>query len=297
MQPGSGAEANGNPKAHPANSGSHLLTADEVTQYQRDGYIVPNFRLPADEVARLRGLILKLVEDNRDIANFLMRNPHIPGQVIAFGPGKGDRELKTPPGWMEFAAHPKILDIIEQISGPDLILRGTAAFYKRPQKGPATAFHRDAQGQVIKPLQSTHVWIAVTDTRVENACLRFVPGSHKARVSGRHTNNDVNPDGTVGPQLVAGEFDETRAVDVEVEAGGMIIHDVFTIHGSRPNTGTSERASFALRFMPATSLYDHAATPKEIDGKGNGLSKRPLILVRGADRAGNDFEIGHPKTK
>jgi ectoine hydroxylase-related dioxygenase (phytanoyl-CoA dioxygenase family) len=216
-----------------------------------------------------------------------MQSPHVPGSGI--------QALKSPDGWMEFAAHPAILDIVEQLIGPDIILRGTAAFYKRPQKGPATAWHRDAQLQPISPLRSTHVWITVTDSRIDNACLRFIPQSHLAQEPGHHTFGHLNADGTVGPQLDPGEYDESKAIDLELEPGQMIVHDIFTVHSSRPNTGTRERASFALRYMPATSRYDHKATPAELSTNGYGHHTRPLMLVRGVDRAGNDFRLGHPQ--
>jgi ectoine hydroxylase-related dioxygenase (phytanoyl-CoA dioxygenase family) len=216
-----------------------------------------------------------------------MQCPHVPGN--------GVQGLRSFDGWMEFAAHPGILDLVEQIAGPDLILRGTAAFYKRPGKGPATAWHRDASVQPITPLCSTHVWIAASESRIDNACLRFLPGSHKAKDAGQHNYDQLHADGTVGPALIAGEIDPSGAVDIELEPGQMVIFDVFTAHASQPNSGKRERASYALRYMPATSHYDHEGTPPELSTNGYGHHTRPLILVRGVDRAGNDLKRGHPQ--
>lgn len=56
---------------------------------------------------------------NSRFADFLMQSPHTPGHAM--------QELKSFPGWMEFAAHPMILDMVEQIMGPDIILRGCGA--------------------------------------------------------------------------------------------------------------------------------------------------------------------------
>src|SRR5262245_23316263 len=98
-----------------------VLSPDELDQYRRDGFLVPKFRLSADEVRRLHRLISKLVADNPHKIDHIMNSPHVPG---AGG-------LKSGPGWLEFATHPVILDMIEQIMGPDIILRGTIVFYKR----------------------------------------------------------------------------------------------------------------------------------------------------------------------
>ncbi len=76
----------------------------------------------------------------------------------------------------------------------------------------------------------------------------------------------------------------------------MIIFDLFTIHGSWPNSGARERASYALRYMPGTSFYDHDAADsgkKENRTKGFGNHMRPLFLLRGENRAGNDLKRGH----
>ena len=86
-------------------SRSQLLSAEELANYHRDGFLVPGFRFSSDEVSRLRALVLKLVADNPALADSMMNCPHVPGS--------GTQGLKSGPGWMEFAAHPKVVDIIE----------------------------------------------------------------------------------------------------------------------------------------------------------------------------------------
>jgi len=229
--------------------------------------------------------MFKLVADNPALADKMMHLPHVPGA--------GSQGLKSRPGWMEFAAHPLIVDMVEQIVGPDIILRGSAAFYKRAGNGPATPWHRDSATLPIKPLHAMSVWIAVSDAKVDNACLRFIPGSHRNQSRGKHRQDPRNGV-TFGLTLDESEYDESTAVDVEIEAGQIVIFDVFTIHGSRSNLGTRERAGYAVRFMPATSRYEHDAPDNRDSGSYLPHSSRPLILLRGVDRAGNDFRRGHP---
>ncbi len=273
-------------------STQNVLSEAELQAYRDNGFLVPSFRFSRDEVARLKNLILRLVEDNPTSedkvatlgtrADRIINCPHVPSVG----------GLRSGPGWMEFAAHPTVLDILEQVMGRDIILRGSVAFYKAAGDGPATPWHRDGAGAAvpIEPLASTAVWIAATDTYIENACLRFIPGSHREKRVGRHFIKDGRT--TIGEE----EYDESTAVDVEVEAGQMILFDIFTIHASRPNSGTRERASFAPRYMPATSRFNHDAR-RNTGTRGAGTvlaSERPLILVRGVDLAGNDFRRGHP---
>ena len=88
-------------------------------------------------------------------------------------------------------------------------------------------------------------------------------------------------------------FDESTAVDVELEAGQMSLHDVYLIHGSNPNRSTRRRAGLAIRYMPATSLFDRSQV-FENSGFRVDFAKRPLWLLRGKDVTGaNDFDIGH----
>ena len=89
--------------------------------------------------------------------------------------------------------------------------------------------------------------------------------------------------------------DEAAAVDIELEPGEMSLHDVYMIHGASANRSMQRRSGVALRYMPATSVFERNLRPA--DGK-TGLAldfaKRPLWLVRGTDRSGrNDLEIGH----
>jgi len=264
-------------------SGPEVLTPEELERYHQDGFVVPQFRLSDAEAARLRQLITKLVADNPTRIDKVMNSPHVPGS--------GGQGLRSGPGWMEFAAHPVILDMIEQIMGPDIILRGTVVFYKRPGKGPPTPWHRDAVAVPITPLATTSVWIAASGSYKDNACLRYIPGTHKTRTRGKHRVDPV-----LGATLEDSEFDASTAVDIELDAGQMILFDLFTVHGSWPNLGTRERAAFSARYMPGTSRFDHdAVRPPELrDPRTLDPSARPLILVRGADRAGNDFRRGHP---
>jgi len=106
-------------------------------------------------------------------------------------PGSGVQGVKvrSPEYWKRTALHPRILDMVEQVNGPDIILWGTTLFYKRAISGPETGWHRDGQS-AIKPLATTSVWIAATESTVRNG-LAFAsspartPPSASASMSSR----------------------------------------------------------------------------------------------------------------
>jgi len=270
-----------------ATASTEIIGECEIAAYRRDGYLVPKWRLPSRDLEKLQRLMESLADANPDLLDKPIIGAHLPGS--------GVQGLQVEPGWIEIATQPQVLDLVAQLIGPDIVLWGTSVFYKRAAAGPSTAWHRDAQAwPMIKPMATTSVWIAATPSHKGNGCVRVIPGSHLAGQVGKH--GFAHPTASiVARSLDPDEFDEAAAIDVELEAGEMMIFDVYTVHGGGPNPGNAPRAGYALRFMPATSHYDHDGAENR-DQPGYAHDTRPLMLVRGVDRSGrNDFERGHAR--
>ncbi len=264
-----------------------ILSSAEVEAYQRDGFLKPSYRLAEATSARLRELSDRLIESNRHLEDDEpMASPHVPGS--------GVQGLRSEDGWLDIAGHSEILDMVSQLIGPDVILWGSTLFPKPPGTGRIVPWHRDGRYWPIKPLATTSVWIAVEGATRENGCLRILRGSHRAREIGKHYR-DHGDTVTIPETLQEDQYDEADAVDVLLEPGEMVIFDIYTAHGSNANVGDTRRVGYALRFMPATSHYDHHDVPVE-ESRGAAHHTRPLILMRGEDRSDgrNDFTIGHP---
>ena len=263
----------------------NILSDSEVAAFKRDGVVVPEFRLPPDKLSLLQGLADRLIADNPHMGDEPVTSPHVPGSGI--------QNVKSDLAWIEIPTFPPILDMMEQLIGPDLILWGSTLFHKPSGERRVVPWHRDGRYWPIKPLATTSVWIAITDTTAENGCLRVIPGSHAAREIGRHFR-DHSDAVTIPETLHEDQFDEAQARAIELEAGQMVIFDVYMIHGSQTNDSNNRRVGYSLRYMPATSHYDHHDIPIA-DSRGSAHHTRPLIQVRGSDRSGlNDFTIGHP---
>jgi ectoine hydroxylase-related dioxygenase (phytanoyl-CoA dioxygenase family) len=136
--------------------------------------------------------------------------------------------------------------------------------------------------------------VALEPSTVENGCLRVIPRSHAQRTLHPHLHEDRR-DVALNQRLAGGTFDERDAVDIELEPGQMSLHDVYMIHGAAPNRSGRRRTGVALRYMPATSVFERDLRP--VDGKTGvpvDFARRPLWLVRGVDRSGrNDLSVGH----
>ena len=251
-----------------------MLNSAEIAQYHEHGYVFPDFKLPTETLQRIRADHAALLEKYPD---FRDNCPDL---------------LSFDLGFLEYARDPAILDMVAQLIGPDIALWNMSFFAKPAVNGKKTPWHQDGAYWPIRPLATCTVWIAVDDATPENGCMRFIPGSHKAKRLADHTiNND--PNYTLNQELAADAFDEAEAVDVALEAGQISLHDVYLYHGSAVNTSAQPRRGMTLRLMPTSSHYDRALASKIHQEKGGyDQSVRSLFLLRGSDRAGlNDFQI------
>jgi len=261
------------------------LSERELLDYREKGWVVPDFRLPDDMLADMRREYDKLLADNAHLASDIMMAPHQTngGSMGVVGSEK----------WLEYATHPALMDIAAQLIGDDIILWGTTIFGKPAHGGKETPWHQDGEYYPIRPLEVLTIWIPLDDVTPDNGPMRFIPGSHKAHKLYSHSWKEGD-DLTINLVTDAEHFDESSAEALILEAGQVSFHDVYMIHASSANRTAKRRAAFIVRLMPATSFYDHALgaeTGKKHPAQGYGV--RPLYLVRGEDRAGNNFEIGH----
>lgn len=156
-----------------------------------------------------------------------------------------------------------------------------------------TAEHQDGHDWPIRPLADCTVWVALEPSTCSNGCLQVIPGSHLPRQLHPHLHED-RTDLTLQQRLADDAFDERTAVSIELQPGQMSLHDVCMVHGAAANTSTQRRTGVALRYMPATSLFDRRLKPVHGQtGVAVDFAQRPLWLLRGQDRAGNDLTVGH----
>ena len=265
------------------------LDEDEIAHYRREGWVVPRFRLPADEVARMRDALDALIAANPGVRPEKLVSAHVEGDN---GEGvRGDARF------LALARDPRIVDLVSSVIGDDVVLWGCHVFCKPAGDGFETPWHQDGHYWPIRPLANCTAWVALEPSRLDNGCLRVIPRSHLSQTLHEHLHEN-RTDLTLNQRLAAGSFDERDAVDIELEPGQTSLHDVYMIHGARPNRSHRRRTGVALRYMPATSVFErnlrpaHGKTGVPVD-----FARRPLWLVKGVDRSGrNDFEVGHRRS-
>lgn len=262
------------------------LSQAEIQQYQRDGYVIPAFRLSDARVTALRGTLDRLIEQNPGTRSEKLVSAHIAGRNDEGVTGSGD--------FLELAHDPDILDVVAGALGDDIILWGCHVFCKPGGTGLETPFHQDGHYWPIRPLATCTVWIALDRSDRENGCLQVIPGSHRRQELIAHAHEDRD-DLVLTQRADALAYDQTAAVPLELDPGQMSLHDVYMVHGAGANRSLRRRAGIALRYMPATSVFERNLNPT--DGKSGlpvSFATRPIWLVRGVDRTGrNDFDVGH----
>ena len=263
------------------------LSSAEIARFQQDGWVKPAYRLPRERTDAMRSALDDLIARNPGVRPEKLVSAHIEGDN-----GEGVRGSAA---FLELARDPGIVDLVCGVIGEDVILWGCHVFCKPPLDGYETPWHQDGHYWPIRPLATCTVWVALEASDRGNGCLRVIPGSHAARTLHPHLHED-RTDLTLQQRMAAGSFDEATAVDVELQPGEMSLHDIYMIHGARPNTSSRRRTGVALRYMPATSLFDRNIRP--VDGKTGvpvNFARRPLWLLKGVDRSGNDFVTGHAR--
>ncbi|MEC7303277.1 MAG: phytanoyl-CoA dioxygenase family protein, partial [Pseudomonadota bacterium] len=137
------------------------LSDKQIEQYNEDGYVIPDYRLPKEKLVAIRAdhdRLLTRFPEYRDYCPMLLAHD------LSF---------------LNYARDPNILDMVEQVIGPDIILWNSSFFAKPAENGKKTPWHQNGEYWPLRPLATCTVWLAIDDATVENGCLKFMRGSHK----------------------------------------------------------------------------------------------------------------------
>src|ERR1700748_687287 len=209
-----------------------LLSKDEVTDYRDRGYHFPIDALSPGEVADLR----RKLEDY---------------EAESGGPIKADMRHRSHVlfTWIdEMIRHPKILDAIEDVLGPNILCWNTSFFIKQARDLGFVSWHQDATFWGLSSADVATAWVAMSPANKVSGCMKFVAGTHLKQVAHEDTF-DKNNLLTRG-QEIAVEVDEAQAVHVELQPGQASLHHVLLFHGSEPNQSDQRRIGLAIRYIP-----------------------------------------------
>jgi len=137
----------------------------------------------------------------------------------------------------------RILDIIEDLIGPNIQLFHDQALYKPAYHGGPVFWHQDNAYWRCTPANLVSCWLTLDDVDVDNGAMQFLPGTHFQAVEhGQAKTTNALLD--MGDQVK-----DAQAVVVDLPAGGITIHHCQTLHCTAPNTTPRQRRAFAIHFM------------------------------------------------
>jgi len=251
-----------------------MLSPAQLDHYDTQGFVIPDFRLDNETLDTIKGHHERLISRLPEFRDYC---PSVLAYDLAF---------------LNYARIPEILDMVEQVLGGNFALWNSSFFAKPAHNGRATPWHQDGEYWPIRPVATCTAWIAIDDANTTNGCLKLIPGSHKKDELLAHETNP-DPNLTLNQEVLSSEFDESRSVDLVLEAGQMSLHDVRMVHGSEANTSPYPRRGMTLRYMPLTSVFDRELALTQSEDMGfKAHQDRTLFLMRGTDQTGkNDFRL------
>src|SRR5271154_5706329 len=145
------------------------MSEREIETYREIGLVIPESRLEDYKIKHLRKTLDHLIAANPGIRPERLVSAHIEGENTEGVPGSRD--------FLDLARDPAILNLVEQVIGPDIILWGCQIFCKPGGDGMAVPWHQDGHYWPIRPLATCTAWVALDPSAVANGCLRGIPRS------------------------------------------------------------------------------------------------------------------------
>jgi len=181
----------------------------------------------------------------------------------------------------DLVTHPKVLDLVESIIGPDILLYNSNYIIKEPGTGAYIAWHQDLTywGLADDDAQVS-MWLALAPATAQSGCMEFVLETH---VDGMAEHVEVPGDDNIlllGQQIA--DVDGTDAVHTELAPGEASFHHGWTIHRSGPNVSDDRRIGLNVQYVAPHNKQEGAA--------------RTATIVRGEDRFGYYEAEGRPQS-
>lgn len=209
------------------------LSTAQVEAYNRDGYLKP-FRIFND---------LEAVA-NRAYFDYLL------AALNAQNDGRDSYSIigyhSVCEGIHDIAVNPRILDLVEDIIGPNVIAWGTHFFCKLPRDPKSVPWHQDASYWPFERSRTVTVWLAIDDADETNSALKVIPGTHaRGLLKWDKTRRDAVIDQEITDIQQYGE-----PVSINLRAGEIELHADMIAHGSEPNRSDRRRCGLVIRYCP-----------------------------------------------
>jgi len=232
-----------------------MLSDAQVEQYHRDGYVHPFRVVSTAEARNIRDRIEKFEADVGDEAQkFLSFKAHMPFKMLT-----------------DLVRHPRILDAVEDVLGPNLLCWGSSFFQKNAHDPRYISWHQDSYYYGLEPSNTCTAWVAISTSNIASGCVKVIPGSHTTQFD---FVNKPDPNNLLGRGQTILGVEEAKAVSMQLQPGEFSLHHEAIVHNSEPNRSDDRRIGLSIHYIPTST--------RMVKYRQEG--KKPMaMLVRGYD--------------
>jgi non-haem Fe2+, alpha-ketoglutarate-dependent halogenase len=231
-----------------------VLSDDQIAFYRENGYLAPFDGVDPPDAAAMCDDLDAFERDEGMRASEIIVKGH-----LCFRRS------------FEFSRHPAILDVVEDLIGPNIMTLSSRFWMKPGRDGSFVSWHQDSAYFGLDPHELVTVWLALTDSTPENGCVRVIPGSHLGKAYSHVETFDKKNLLARGQSIE--EIDGSGAADLVLKAGQFSCHHERIVHGSAANDTDAMRIGIGIFYFPA-----HVKST---------IGRRPADLVRGVDKNEN----------
>lgn len=230
-----------------------VVSLEQREQFQTDGYCIVPDMFSKQEVAAMCAELDRFKRDG------LLRNVATEGDGQTHSTDKLNLQIcPIAPKSTFYRAlpfHLKVIVTVGHLIGNPFVFYLDQIFLKPSKQGQGTSWHQDnAYFKISNPSKGVGMWVALHDATLENGTLHIVPGSHTQRFP---HERDPNSD-----HHIRCTIDESRALPIELPAGGAVFFNFGIAHSTKANQTDKERAGLALHFLNTDFIPDEAKEKK-----------------------------------
>jgi hypothetical protein len=177
------------------------LTEEQIQAYRRDGFLGPIDLMSTDEAAQLRHKIEDVeAKWGAQIQSRCKIKAHLPFQFLC-----------------DVISHPKLLDAVEDIIGPNILCWGSSFFQKEAHDPGFVSWHQDSTYYGLEPPDTLTAWVAISDSNHQSGCMEFIPGTHNQGIY--HHEEYKSAENLLSRGQTITEVDVDKAVPMVLKAG------------------------------------------------------------------------------
>lgn len=229
------------------------LTPGQVQAYRDHGFAAPLQAFTPEEALAQRRRLEELEQvHGGELPRDLLRKMH----------------LYLP--WVDdMVRAPAILDAVEDLIGPDILVYTVTCWIKEPMTSAYISWHQDSTTFGLSPHEHVTAWVALTDSSEQSGAVQVIPGSHNRGQVAHYARLGGGNMLPTGASVSVGA--EEHVERLTLAAGEFSLHHTFLLHSSAPNSSHDRRIGLGISYIPTRVMC-------------NSKVRLTAGLVRGVDR-------------